>query len=133
MYQIVCNEKGSRTLEVLDGHLETIEKHNLFTDLLDSNGIVNENVLEKLRLNVRSLLNNEHPDAGLLKLCQDILFHDNMKAFGLHQLILLFLDWEKEKLEALLQGTSLCKDRPELGRKLAELIYHDLARANGLG
>ena len=24
-----------------------------------------------------------------------------MKAFGLHQLILLFLDWEKEKLEAL--------------------------------
>lgn len=101
MYQIVCNEKGSRTLEVLDEHLETIEKHNLFTDLLDSNGIVNENVLEKLRLNVRSLLNNEHPDAGLLKLCQDILFHDNMKAFGLHQLILLFLDWEKEKLEAL--------------------------------
>ena len=94
MYQIVCNEKGSRTLEVLDEHLETIEKHNLFTDLLDSNGIVNENVLEKLRLNVRSLLNNEHPDAGLLKLCQDILFHDNMKAFGLHQLILLFLDWE---------------------------------------
>ena len=101
MYQIVCNEKGSRTLEVLDEHLETIEKHNLFSDLLDSNGIVNENVLEKLRLNVRSLLNNEHPDAGLLKLCQDILFHDNMKAFGLHQLILLFLDWEKEKLEAL--------------------------------
>ena len=45
MYQIVCNEKGSRTLEVLDEHLETIEKHNLFTDLLDSNGIVNENVL----------------------------------------------------------------------------------------
>ena len=39
----------------------------------------------------------------------------------------------KEKLAALLQGTSLCKDRPELGRKLAELIYHDLARANGLG
>ena len=36
-------------------------------------------------------------------------------------------------LEALLQGTSLCKGRPELGRKLAELIYHDLARANGLG
>ena len=24
-----------------------------------------------------------------------------MKCFGLHQLILLFIDWEKEKLEAL--------------------------------
>ena len=39
----------------------------------------------------------------------------------------------KEKLEALLQGTSLCKGRPELTNKMAELIYHDLARANGLG
>ena len=85
----------------MEEHLETIEKHKLFSDLLDSNGIVNENVLEKLCLNVRSMLNTEHPDAGLLKLCQDILFHDNMKARGLHQLILLYLDWEKDKLEAL--------------------------------
>lgn len=101
MYQIVCNEKGSRTLAVMEEHLETIEKHNLFSDLLDSNGIVDENVLEKLRLNVRSLLNSDQADAGLRKLCQDILFHDNMKARGLHQLILLYLEWEKEKLEAL--------------------------------
>ena len=83
----------------MEEHLETIKRHNLFSDLLDSNGIVNENVLEKLRLNVRSLLNTDHPDAGLLKLCQDILFHDNMKARGLHQLILLYLDWEKDKQE----------------------------------
>ena len=95
MYQIVCNEKGSRTLAVMEEHLETIEKYNLFSDLLDSNGIVDENVLEKLRLN------NDKPDAQLLILCQDILFHDNMKARGLHQLILLYLEWEKEKLEAL--------------------------------
>ncbi len=99
MYQIVCNEKGSRTLAVMEEHLETIKRHNLFSDLLDSNGIVNENVLEKLRLNVRSLLNTDHPDAGLLRLCRDILFHDNMKARGLHQLILLYLDWEKDKQE----------------------------------
>ena len=101
MYQIVCNEKGSRTLAVMEEHLETIEKYNLFSDLLDSNGIDDENVLEKLRLNIRSMLNNDKPDAQLLILCQDILFHDNMKARGLHQLILLYLEWEKEKLEAL--------------------------------
>ena len=47
------------------------------------------------------MLNNDRPDAQLLILCQDILFHDNMKARGLHQLILLYLEWEKEKLEAL--------------------------------
>lgn len=39
----------------------------------------------------------------------------------------------KEKLAVLLGGTALCKDRPELTRKMAELVYNDLARANGLG
>ncbi|MGM9561802.1 MAG: hypothetical protein ACI3WT_06085 [Phascolarctobacterium sp.] len=39
----------------------------------------------------------------------------------------------KEKLAALLKGTSLCRDRAELITKMAELIYHDLARCNGLG
>ena len=39
----------------------------------------------------------------------------------------------KEKLAALLQGTSLCRDRADLTTKMAELIYNDLARCNGLG
>ena len=39
----------------------------------------------------------------------------------------------KEKLAALLEATSLCQGRPELSHKMAELIYHDLARCNGLG
>ena len=39
----------------------------------------------------------------------------------------------KEKLAVLLQGTSLCRDRAELTTKMAELIYNDLARCNGLG
>jgi len=58
-------------------------------------------VLDKLRLNVRSLLNNDPIDERLLTLCQDVLFHDNMKAFGLHQLILLYIDWEKQQLDQL--------------------------------
>ena len=53
-------------------------------------------VLEKLRLNVRSLLGGE-PDPELLDLCERILFHNDMKAFGLHQLILLYIDWKKEQ------------------------------------
>ncbi|MGM9569813.1 MAG: hypothetical protein ACI3XC_07015 [Phascolarctobacterium sp.] len=39
----------------------------------------------------------------------------------------------KAKLAALLQGTGLCRDRAELTQKMAELIYDDLARCNGLG
>ena len=88
--------KGSRRLIVDETHLNTIERYALFSDLLDSNGIVEESVLEKLRLNVRSLLASTQ-DPQLLDLCEHILFHSDMKAFGLHQLILLYIDWEKEK------------------------------------
>jgi len=96
MYKILCNLKGSKSLDITDEHLATIEKYALLSDLLDSNGMVDENVLEKLRLNVRSFLSSEQADSDLLDFCQDILFHDYMKAFGLHQLILLYIEWEKQ-------------------------------------
>ena len=101
MYKIICNMKASRTIDVTEKHLQTIEEYSLFNELLDSNGIVDESVLEKLRLNVRSLLESNSTDSNLLNLCQNVLFHNNMKCFGLHQLILLYIDWEKEKLDAL--------------------------------
>ncbi len=101
MYQILCNMKGSRVLQVEESHLTTIEEFALFSELLDSNGIVDEAVLDKLRLNVRALLDNTNGNPRLMKFCQDILFHPNMKAFGLHQLILLYIDWEREKLDTL--------------------------------
>ena len=88
---IQTNEKGTRSIEVSDENLETLRHYALLSDLLDSNGIVDENVLQKLRLNVRSLLEHHSDDAALLNLCHDVLFHDNMKAYGLHQLILLYL------------------------------------------
>ncbi|MBR5467154.1 MAG: hypothetical protein IKU79_07110 [Bacteroidaceae bacterium] len=100
MYKIICNMKGSRSMAISDGHLETIEKFSLFTNLLDSNGIVDEMILEKLQLNVRSLLERTNGDKELITLAQDVIFHENMKALGLHQLILLFLDWQKDKIAA---------------------------------
>ena len=90
--------KGSRKLSVSDAHLNTIRRYSLFSDLLDSNGIVEETVLEKLRLNVRSMLSSGSTDPELIDLCEHILFHPDMKAFGLHQLILLYIDWEKNEL-----------------------------------
>ena len=93
--------KASRTIDITEKNLQTIERYSLFSDLLDSNGIVDESVLEKLRLNVRSLLESNSSDSNLLDLCQNVLFHNNMKCFGLHQLILLYIDWEKDQLDAL--------------------------------
>ena len=84
---------------VSETQLQTMERYNLLSDLLDSNGIVSEEVLDKLRLNVKSLLESNHNDADLVDLCSNVIFHKNMKAFGLHQLILLYIEWEKTQHE----------------------------------
>ena len=56
MYTIQTNASGTRSMEISEENLQTIEKYALFQHLIDS-----------------------------------------MKAFGLHQLILLYIQWEKEK------------------------------------
>lgn len=92
--------KGSRTMAISEENLATIEKYSLFNDLLDSNGIVDASTLEKLQLNVRALLERTNGSPELVTLARDVIFHENMKALGLHQLILLYLEWEKEKIAA---------------------------------
>ncbi|MDR0939603.1 MAG: hypothetical protein LBN29_09715 [Mediterranea sp.] len=94
MCTIQANPSGTRTIEVSAQNLRTIEKYALFSHLIDSNGIVDENVLEKLRLNIRSLIASQEDDSkDLLDLCIDVIYHNNMKAFGLQQLIQLYLKW----------------------------------------
>lgn len=97
MFSIQANASGTRSIEITEEHLQTIEQYSLFQGLIDSNGIVDESVLDKLKFNVRSLLQSaEVTDASLLALCFDVLYHKDMKALGLHNLILLFIEW-KEK------------------------------------
>ena len=98
MYKIQTNASGTRSIVISDQHLETIEKYNLFSDLIDSNGFVDEAVLDKLKLNVRSVLETEAGnDKALLDLCLDVIYHNNMKAFGLHQLVLLYINWKQKQ------------------------------------
>ena len=100
MNKIQANPSGTRSIDVSDQHLETIEKYQLFRDLIDSNGYVDEQVLEKLKLNIRSLLESESgKDKALLDLWLDVIYHPNMKAFGLQRLVLLFIEW-KDQTEA---------------------------------
>lgn len=94
MYKIQANQSGTRSIEVSDLHLETIDKYQLLRNLVDSNGIIDEGVLEKLKLNVRALLEADNcQDKALLDLCLDVIYNSNMKALGLHNLVLLYVDW----------------------------------------
>ncbi len=95
MYKILTNSSGTRSIDITEQHLETIEQYQLLRDLIDSNGFVDEQVLEKLKLNIRSLLESEAgKDKRLLDLCLDVVYHQNMKAYGLQQLVLLFINWK---------------------------------------
>ena len=102
MYSITTNKSGTRSMEISDAHLLTIEKYQLFSGLVDSNGIVDESVLNKLKLTVRSLIASQEECKDLLNLCVDVLFHDNMKAIGLSALMALYNEWleNREQVEA---------------------------------
>ena len=102
MYSITTNKSGTRSMVISDAHLLTIEKYQLFSGLVDSNGIVDESVLNKLKLTVRSLIASQEECKDLLNLCVDVLFHDNMKAIGLSALMALYNEWleTREQVEA---------------------------------
>lgn len=79
-------------------HLQTIEDYSLLKNLIDSNGFIDEPVLDKLKLNVRSILESQQAaDKRLLDLCLDVIYNPNMKAFGLHNLVLLYIEYTKNK------------------------------------
>jgi len=95
MVKIQTNASGTRSIDIEEKHLDTIEKYQLFRDLIDSNGYVDESVLDKLKLNIRSMLGGEAGnDKDLLDLCLDVIYHPNMKAFGLQQLVVLYINWK---------------------------------------
>ena len=102
MAKIQTNSSGSRSIDISEKHLETIERYQLFRDLIDSNGYVDEQVLEKLKLNIRALLeSDEGRNKDLIDLCLDVIYHPNMKAFGLQQMVLLYINWKNRANENL--------------------------------
>ena len=100
MYNIQANESGTRSINVSDENLATIRRFSLLQYLVDSNGIITEQSLDKLKLTVRSLLTTpQGSDKELLDLCIDVIYHRDMKAFGLKNLIALFEKWNSENPE----------------------------------
>lgn len=111
MYKIQANQSGTRSIVVSDLHLETIDKYQLLRNLVDSNGIIDEGVLEKLKLNVRALLEADNcQDKALLDLCLDVIYNSNMKALGLHNLVLLYVDWLDKRAANEAEDTNAITD-----------------------
>lgn len=111
MYKIQANQSGTRSIEVSDLHLETIDKYQLLRNLVDSNGIIDEGVLEKLKLNVRALLEADNcQNKALLDLCLDVIYNSNMKALGLHNLVLLYVDWLDKRAANEAEDTNTITD-----------------------
>lgn len=111
MYKIQANQSGTRSIEVSDLHLEIIDKYQLLRNLVDSNGIIDEGVLEKLKLNVRALLEADNcQDKALLDLCLDVIYNSNMKALGLHNLVLLYVDWLDKRAANEAEDTNAITD-----------------------
>ncbi len=112
MAKIQANSSGTRSIEVSEQHLQTLEEYQLLRDLMDSHGYVDEEVLNKLKLNIRSLLESEAVrDKHLLDLCLDVIYNPNMKALGLQNLYQLYLEWKNRNPEdpdiptSVIQGT----------------------------
>ena len=100
MYSITTNKSGTRSIEISEEHLFTIEKYQLLSGLVGSNGIVDEGVLDKLKLTIRSLIVSQDGSKELLDLCIDVIYHNNMKALGLSALIELYEGWAESREQA---------------------------------
>ena len=100
MYTIKTNTSGTRSIEISEEHLLTIEKYQLLSGLVGSNGIVDEGVLDKLKLTIRSLIVSQDGSKELLDLCIDVIYHNNMKARGLSALIELYEGWAESREQA---------------------------------
>ena len=98
--KIQANHSGTRTIEVTEKHLETIDKYSLLRNLIDSNGIIDETVVDKLRFNVRGILESEiNKDNEQIDLCLDVIYNNNMKAFGLHDIVSIYIEWMSRQAE----------------------------------
>ncbi len=96
--KIQANASGTRSIEVNEKHLTTLKKYALLKNLIDSNGIIDEDVLDKLKFNCRSILESQSSiDKELMDLCLDVIYNTNMKAIGLQNLVLLYVEWESKE------------------------------------
>ena len=88
-----ANASGTRTIEFTEEQLQIVKKYSLFDRIANSTGVIDEESLGKLRLTVRSLIASQTmASKELLDICP-ILYHEDMKALGLKNLIKCYSEW----------------------------------------
>ena len=88
-----ANASGTRTIEFTEEQLQIVKKYSLFDRIANSTGVIDEESLGKLRLTVRSLIASQTmASKELLDICP-ILYHEDMKALGLKNLIKCYTEW----------------------------------------
>ena len=98
--KINANASGTRTIEVTEEQLQIIKKYSLLDRIANSTGVIDEESLGKLRLTVRSLIASQTmASKELLDICP-ILYHEDMKALGLKNLIKHYTEWMAAAEEA---------------------------------
>ena len=91
--KINANTSGTRVIEVTEEQLQIIRKYSLLDRIANSTGVIDEESLNKLRLTVRSLIASQTmASKELLDICP-ILYHEDMKALGLKNLIKHYTEW----------------------------------------
>ena len=99
MIKIQANVSGSRSIDVNESHFATLRRYGLLEHLADSNGIIDESVLDKLRLHCRSILeSHDEVDRDLMNLCLDVVYHPNMKALGFQNLVAAYKEWTSQQM-----------------------------------
>ena len=101
MYDIQLNESGTRHMSITRENLETIRKYNLFQGLTNSTGYITENELHTLNLNIRATIASSRDNTqDLPDLCNDVIYHDKMKAYGLKNLMAVYEEYAQSSPEA---------------------------------
>ena len=91
--KINANASGTRTIEVTEEQLQIIRKYSLLDRIANSTGVIDEESLNKLRLTMRSLIASQTmASKELIDICP-ILYHEDMKALGLKNLIKCYTEW----------------------------------------
>ena len=102
--KINANASGTRTIEITETQLQIIERYSLLDRIANSAGIIDEDSLNKLRLTVRSLIASQTmASKELLELCM-VLYHEDMKALGLNNLVKCYKVWLAEKTKTEMAG-----------------------------